>query len=147
MWFKIHGVTSDTGEERSITVEAVSEDDAAARSRELGVLPYTVSELEYEPSLPRVAPKNGSRNETSTINPMALWGWIVLIGGLCVAGFFLILYDTSVLTTGGERVYNTGLQQNRTLGCVAGMIAAAIGAVMVIVDAKTSHDDFKRADP
>ena len=87
--------------------------------------------------------RNDLRNQRTGLTP---WGWTFIIGGLCVACFFLFIYDTTVYTHseyirglgrfGGNRVHNIGLQQNRTLGSIAGMIAAAVGAVMVVVDAK-----------
>jgi hypothetical protein len=37
-------------------------------------------------------------------------------------------------TFGGGQVHNIGLQQNRQLGCIFGMLSAAVGAVMLAID-------------
>ncbi len=64
---------------------------------------------------------------------LSKWGRILLIAGLLVAGYFLFAYDT----TGGSSIHNLALLQNRTLGSIAGMIMAAVGAIMIVIDAKT----------
>jgi hypothetical protein len=136
MRFKIDGVTSDAGKDANFTVQANSEDDAAAKARALGILPHSISELYSPPpvfSPPPIAPGQAG------YKPLTVWGWILIIGGLCVACFFGLIYDTTVSTTFFEadaRIHNMGLQQNRMLGCIAGLIAAAVGIVMVAIDAK-----------
>ena len=80
--------------------------------------------------------------------PMSLtkWGQILLSVGLFIACYFLFVYDTTVADNekfdtpfgrfGGGRFHNLGLQQNRMLGSIAGMIMAAVGAIMVVIDKK-----------
>ena len=73
-------------------------------------------------------------------------GGLLTVFGLVIAGYFFFAYDTTVETeshfiagygtVGGERVHNTGLMQNRLLGCIGGLALTAIGVVLVIVPQK-----------
>lgn len=99
-------------------------------------MPYAITEL-YSWPPPEPFESLPQPSVSVDTKPLTTWGWVLIFGGLCVAGFFGLLYDTSVYG-GGERVHNIGLQQNRMLGCIAGIIAAAVGALMVAIDAKMS---------
>jgi hypothetical protein len=138
MRFQIDGVSSDSGGDKNCVVEANTEEEAAAKARALGVLPWKVSEV-YTPPLV-FSPPSRANNEPLFEKPLTVWGSILIIGGLCVAGFFLFRYDTSTDSPAG-RIINLGIQQNRMLGCLAGMVAAAVGAVMVAIDAKMPDKD------
>jgi hypothetical protein len=140
MHFRIDGITSDEGKDTHVTVKCDSEDDAVAKARALGILPYSVSQTHVPPPEYSQSPANSAppNNEPVFSKPLTGWGWVLIIGGLCVAAFFLFLYDTTVYAD-GRHVHNIGLQQNRTLGAVAGMIAAAVGAIMVALDALGSQ--------
>ena len=75
-------------------------------------------------------------------------GFALALVGLIIAGYFFFLYDTSVETethyiagygtVGGERVHNLGLMQNRTLGCVGGLVLTIAGVVVLVVSHETS---------
>jgi len=60
---------------------------------------------------------------------LAFLGVLLLIGGLCVTAYFLFVYDTTVGDT-----YNVGLQQNRQLGFIGGVVTVVVGIAMLIVD-------------
>jgi len=92
---------------------------------------------------------SGSSRAIARASPkgsLTILGSLLLVGGLCVAAYFFFVYDTTVSTQstyipgygalGGGRVHNIGLQQDRQLGCIGGLIAAAVGAVMLIVESK-----------
>lgn len=75
-----------------------------------------------------------------------LLGRVLAILGLLIAGYFFFVYDTTVEmesryisgygTVGGQRVHNTGLMQNRLLGCIGGLVLTTIGVVLVITPQK-----------
>lgn len=77
---------------------------------------------------------------------LKLWGWLLLGGGLLMLGYFSVVYDTSVATDsisifgesyGGQRVHNIGLMQNQQNGMLVGALAAVIGVVMLIINARS----------
>lgn len=105
-------------------------------------------------SLPQPACERTSLERTSRASPrgpLTILGWLLLVGGLCVAAYFFFVYDTTVSTQstyipgygglGGGRVHNIGLQQDRLLGCIGGMIAAVVGAAILIVESKLRKRD------
>lgn len=104
-----------------------------------------------ESSMGAALPRGTTRPASG--NPFAMVGILLLIAGLCVAAYFFFVYDTTVTTefvyvpgvsyrgegphlVGGDRVHNIGLQQNRQLGCIAGIIAAAVGIVLLALHTK-----------
>ena len=71
-----------------------------------------------------------------------LWvfGVLLLIAGLALAGYFFLAFDTSVTTPqttilgttiGGERVNNIGLMADRQNGIIIGMGAAILGTILM----------------
>jgi hypothetical protein len=74
--------------------------------------------------------------EHKPLSNMRPWNRILLGVGLVVATLFLFAYDTSVDAGYLGRIHNLGLQQNRTLGAIAGMIMAAVGGIWMIVERK-----------
>ncbi len=89
-----------------------------------------------------------TRPAPDSASGMGTAGAIIAAIGVAIAAYFFFIYDTSVSTesqyiqgygtVGGQRVHNQGLMQNRLLGCVGGMVVAAIGSVMVISSRRSS---------
>ena len=69
-------------------------------------------------------------NQSSDIK---LFGTLLLLVGIIILCYFVFYYDTTISSSPGSlvRYYNIGLQQNRQLGCIGGMIAAAVGLVLI----------------
>jgi hypothetical protein len=80
--------------------------------------------------------------------PISKWGKILLIAGLCIAAYYLFIYSTIVsrgrLTEFGylpiNYVYSANRLQNRELGAIAGMIMAALGALILVIENKIPSD-------
>jgi hypothetical protein len=101
--------------------------------------------FESEPDFPTwFEERKRAMLECKERTPMVFWGRLLLIVGGCLAGFFLFIYDTTVSSGYGE-VHNLGLQQNRTLGSVAGMIMAAVGAILLALDKRPPNE--RSSDP
>jgi hypothetical protein len=76
--------------------------------------------------------QNSAPTHAQEANGLETFGWILLgLGLLCIV-FFLFFYSTSGGTIAGE-VYNVGLMQNRTLGCIVGVGLAIIGTLMALL--------------
>ncbi len=81
-------------------------------------------------------------------------GGLLAVLGLIIAGYFFFVYDTTVETEsryitgygtiGGQRVHNTGLMQNRLLGCVGGLVLTTIGVILVVT-AQTPSGERQKA--
>jgi hypothetical protein len=62
---------------------------------------------------------------------MRTLGKMLLIGGLLVAAYALLGYDTTVAGHDGQRIHNIGLLQDRQNLLIASCVAAIIGALLV----------------
>ena len=83
-----------------------------------------------------VSPRQGSVWDTDVSK---VFGFILFVVGLCVAGYFFFVFDTSVTvpatevfgqTVGGQAINNLGLMNERTNGIIIGMGISFIGVVM-----------------
>ena len=72
-------------------------------------------------------------------------GLLLLLGGLGLAGYYFLAFDTSVVTPtttilgttiGGDRVNNIGLMADRQNGILIGMGCAILGAILMYAGRK-----------
>lgn len=64
---------------------------------------------------------------------------LLMIGGAIFLFYFYLVFDSTVRTTGGDRVNNLGLMQDRTMGCVVSVGAIVVGAILRESGRKKSH--------
>ena len=90
---------------------------------------------------PGYQPQQAATTAVSDGSPaLRVFGCLVLLGGLALAGYYFLIFDTSVTvpttemfgqTVGGEQVNNLGLMAERQNGILIGMGGALLGAIMM----------------
>ena len=66
---------------------------------------------------------------------MIILGKCLLWSGIFFAAYFLFIYNTTV-DTGIGSLHNVGLMQNRLLGCIGGIAAAIVGAIILTMNSR-----------
>jgi len=68
------------------------------------------------------------------------FGTLLLIGGIIVAAYFFLAFDTSVSTGSGNRVVNLGLMQDRQVGILIGIGMAIVGTLLCVAGSRSKTD-------
>lgn len=69
---------------------------------------------------------------------LRILGALFLIGGLAVAAYFLLAFDTSV-ESGYGRVTNLGLMNDRTNGIIVGIGLGIVGTIMLVIGSRNKN--------
>ncbi len=77
---------------------------------------------------------NHGVKKTDGLQGLSLCGGLLIIIGLVLIGYAMFFMDTSVSVPGGDRVHNIGLQQNRLMYLVIGLVGTLFGGGAVAVD-------------
>ena len=92
------------------------------------------------PPSPKPAPVPSQAAATGGSSGLRIFGCLLLIGGLSLAGYYFLVFDPSVVvptseilgqTFGGGRVNNLGLMAEKQNGIVVGMGGAILGAILM----------------
>lgn len=78
---------------------------------------------------------------------MKSFGVTLLIGGLVVAAFALLGFDTTVAGHDGGRIHNIGLLQDRQNLLIASCVAAIIGAILTVAGKSESRPSTESPSP
>ena len=68
--------------------------------------------------------------------PVSGWPVFMVLAGMAMVAYFFLFYDTSVPVSGGGRVHNLGLMQERQLGLIAGFGVLITGVVWTALSRK-----------
>ena len=107
--------------------------------------PWVIS-LAQTPTQP--GPETRPRSEIS--GPLGLVGLLLVIGGLLAVVYFIAGFDTSVPVGdyGFDRVNNIGLMRDQQNGTLAGIVAAVIGGVLLVIAySRGELDDWLKRAP
>jgi drug/metabolite transporter (DMT)-like permease len=90
------------------------------------------------------AATNRKRDRSRDVNLSGAWPWILVLGGLGLAGYFFLLFDPSLpvpFHTAGlpDRVNNLGLMNQRQNGIIIGVGLSLLGAVFVAINSRSSR--------
>jgi hypothetical protein len=77
---------------------------------------------------------NHGVKRTDGLQGLSLCGGLLIIIGLVLIGYAMFFMDTTVSVPGGDRVHNIGLQQNRLMYLVIGLVGTLFGGGAVAVD-------------
>ena len=75
------------------------------------------------------APQNPEAPQQDGFSGVRVLGLLLAFVGLGIAGYFLLMFDTSV-GSGGYRVNNLGLMSDRQNGLIGGGILAVVGILI-----------------
>lgn len=80
------------------------------------------------------ATARGSAKADPGIGSVAIFGWIVLLGGI---GWmvYALFYSTTVMSSGGDELHNNGLLNNRLVHMQAGAVLVIVRMLMMVLDA------------
>ncbi len=87
-------------------------------------------------------PQGSEAAHRGGVPALKVLGILLLLGGIGAAVYFFQFYDTGVevpettvmgQTVGGGRVHNVGLMQNRQIGLIVSVVAAAAGLACALV--------------
>ena len=106
--------------------ESLAEDRRQAAQRE------SVQRQQSHPESPQGSPLPPANRDPSDPRTFAIIGTLLLIGGLAVAGYFLLAFDTSVVS-GSGRVNNLGLMADRQNGIIVGIGLGVVGTIMLTI--------------
>jgi drug/metabolite transporter (DMT)-like permease len=88
------------------------------------------------------AAMNRGRDRSRDISARIIWPWVLVVGGVVLAGYFFLFFDTSISTPGGaligiDRVNNFGLLNQRQNGIIIGIGMALLGAVFLAINSRS----------
>lgn len=83
----------------------------------------------------QVATPNFSPSQPSGGSGLRTFGILLLLGGLAVAAYFFLAFDTSV-ESGMGRVNNLGLMADRQNGIIIGIGLSVVGTIMLVIGAR-----------
>ena len=84
------------------------------------------------PGFRRKTDADDGKGKTESSGTLAAVACVI---GIIILAYYLLIYDTSVMT-GMGRVVNIGLQQNRTLGVVVGVGLLIVAAILAVSQGK-----------
>jgi hypothetical protein len=77
-------------------------------------------------------PSAAAPEKKSGLSIANLFGLFLFLGGLGLAAYFWLFFDTTVPADGGERVHNVGLLNDRSTGTFIGGFAVLLGVIIAI---------------
>jgi hypothetical protein len=96
--------------------------------------PESYLDPEVQACISTQAMHNHGVKRTDGLQGLSLCGGLLIIIGLVLIGYAMFFMDTTVSVPGGDRVHNIGLQQNRLMYLVIGLVGTLFGGGAVAVD-------------